>query len=111
MKAGDIMTHRVVTTSPDASILEAARLMLQFRVSGLPVVEAGGNLVGVVTEADFLRRAETRTERGRPRWLEFLFGPCKLASEYVHSHGRKVAEVMTADLHTITEDTPLDQVV
>lgn len=111
MQARDVMTHRVIFTRPDASILEAARLMLQNKISGLPVVDAGGNLVGVVTEGDFLRRAETRTELKRPRWLEFLFGPGKLASEYAHTHGRKVAEVMTIGLHTVTEDTPLDEIV
>ncbi len=111
MKASDVMTHRVISVDPDASILEAARLMLQNRISGLPVVDTKGNLVGVVTEGDFLRRVETKTERRRSRWLEFMAGPGKLASEYVHSHGRKVREVMTTELRTITEDTPLDEVV
>lgn len=111
MKARNVMTRRVVSVSPDASILEAVRLMLQNRISGLPVVEGGGDLVGIVSEGDFLRRAEIKTERRRSRWLELLAGPGKLASEYVHSHGRKVRQVMTTDLHTITEDTPLDEVV
>ena len=111
MKARDVMTHHVISVSPDASILEAVRLMLQNRISGLPVVDTDGDLVGVVTEGDFLRRAETNTERRRSRWLEFLAGPGKLANEYVHSHGRKVGQVMTTDVYTITEDTPLEEVV
>jgi CBS domain-containing protein len=101
----------VVTVSPDASILEAARLMLQNRISGLLVVDGRGRLTGVVTEGDFLRRAETDTDRRRSRWLEFLLGPGRLATDYVHSHGRKVEEVMTADPRTVSEDTPLEQVV
>jgi hypothetical protein len=60
---------------------------------------------------DFLRRAEAGTERKRPRWLEFITGPGRLADEYVHSHGRKVAEVMTPDPITVTEDTPVDEIV
>ena len=58
--------------------------MLQNRISGLPVVDADGNLVGMVTEGDFLRRGEIGTERRRPKWLEFLIGPGRLADEYVH---------------------------
>jgi predicted transcriptional regulator len=64
-----------------------------------------------VTEGYFLRRAETGTERKRPRWLEFLVGPNRLAEEYVESHARKVGEMMTRDPITITEDTPLDEIV
>jgi CBS domain-containing protein len=111
MKAGDIMSARVVSISPDAGVLEAVRLMLQNHISGLPVIDASGALVGVVTEGDFLRRAETGTERKRPRWLEFLVGPNRLAEEYVESHARKVGEVMTREPITITEDTPLDEIV
>ena len=111
MKASDVMTRRVITVGRDASILEAARLMLQKKVSGLPVVDDQRKLIGIVTEGDFLRRAETATERKRPPWLEFLIGPGRLADEYVHSHGRKVEEVMTPDPRTVTEDTPLEAVV
>ncbi|HXW29615.1 MAG TPA: CBS domain-containing protein, partial [Xanthobacteraceae bacterium] len=111
MNAGDIMTPRVVSVRPDASILEAMQLMLANRISGLPVIAGNGKLVGIVTEGDFLRRAETGTQRVRRRWLEFFTGPGKLAEEYVHTHGRKVFDVMTPDPVTITDDTPLDVVV
>jgi CBS domain-containing protein len=69
MKASDIMTRRVVTVRADASILEAGRLMLESKISGLPVVDGGGRLVGIVTERDFLRRAEMAAEPKRPRWF------------------------------------------
>ena len=111
MKAKDIMTHRVISIEPTATVLQAVRLMLQNRISGLPVVDASGNLVGIVTEGDFLRRSEMATERKRPRWLEFLLGSGQSADNYVQSHGRKVEEVMTRDLRTATEDTPLEDVV
>ena len=107
MKAADVMTTHVISVAPDESILKCVRLMLEYRISGLPVVDAKGSLVGIVTEGDFLRRAETGTERKRPRWLEFFTGPGRLAGEYVQSHGRKVAEVMTSDPITIAEDTPV----
>jgi len=111
MKARDVMSPRVVSVEADASILQAVRLMLQYRISGLPVVGAKGTLVGMVTEGDFLRRAEIGTERRRSRWLEFLAGPGRLADEYVHACGRRVEEVMTRDPVAITEDTPLDEAV
>jgi CBS domain-containing protein len=111
MKVTDVMTRDVVSIGPDASILEAVRLMLQHKISGLPVIDASGNLQGVVTEGDFLHRAETGTAPKRPRWVEFLIGPGKLATEYVHTSGRKVGEVMTPDVRTVTEDAPLETVV
>ena len=85
--------------------------MLQRHISGSPVVDKQAHLVGIVTEGDFLRRAETGTQRHRPRWLEFLIGPGRLADEYTRSHGRKVHEIMTPDPITVTEQTPLDEVV
>jgi signal-transduction protein with cAMP-binding, CBS, and nucleotidyltransferase domain len=85
--------------------------MLQRHISGLPVVDKDGRVAGIVTEGDFLRRAETGTQRRRPRWLEYLVGPGRLADEYARTHGRKVGEIMTTDPTTITEDAPLDEVV
>jgi CBS domain-containing protein len=111
MKVKDVMTRKVLSIEPTASVLQAIHSMLQNRISGLPVVDAEGILVGVVTEGDFLRRTETATERHRPRWLEFLVGPGRLADEYVHTHARKIADVMTSDPYTVTEDTPLEDVV
>ncbi len=64
MRTSDVMTRRVVTVEPSASVLQAIRLMLQNRISGLPVVDTNGVLVGLVTEGDFLRRTETRLKSG-----------------------------------------------
>ena len=111
MKARDVMTSTVISVQPDATILQAARQMLQHHISGLPVIDHDGGLVGILSEGDFLRRQETSTERRRSRWLEFLMGPGRLAVEYSHSHGSKVAEVMTTDVHTVTEDTSLEDIV
>ena len=107
MKAKDIMSRNLVTISADATILEGARLMLQHHISGLPVVDASGKLVGIVSEGDFLRRRETGTERRRSRWLEFLIGPGKIASEYTRSNSMRVSEVMTENVQAVSEDTSL----
>lgn len=111
MKVADVMTRAVVTIDKAAPVGRAIRLILQHRISGLPVVDADGRLEGIVTEGDFLHRAETGTQRRRPRWLEFLLGPGRLAQEYVHTHGRFVGDVMTRRVVTVSEDTPLDDVV
>jgi len=105
------MTSPVVSIAPDTPVLQAVRIMLQRHISGLPVIDKDGRLIGIVTEGDFLRRAETGTQRKRPRWLEYLVGPGRLADEYTRSHGRKVEEIMTAEPLTVTEDAPLDEVV
>jgi CBS domain-containing protein len=110
MNATDLMTRSVVSIRPDASVLDAARLMLYHKVSGLPVVEAGGTLVGIITEGDFMRRAEIGAERRRPPWIEFFTPPGRLAEEYVHASGRKVHEVMSTELHTVTEEAPLPEI-
>lgn len=111
MKASDVMTRDIVSIGPDASVLEAVQLMLDRRISGLPVVDAAGSLQGIVTEGDFLRRTETGTERKRSRFVEFLLGPGRLAAEYAHASGRKVSEVMTLNVRTVAEDAPLERVV
>lgn len=111
MKVGDVMTRGVLSAKPGDTVAQAVHVMLKAGVSGLPVLDAGGRLAGIVTEGDFLRRAETHTERRRPRWLEFLVGPGRLAEEYAHTHARKVSEVMTRDVATVREDTPLDEAV
>src|SRR3974390_615676 len=111
MKAEDVMTRDVISIDPNATVLQAARLMLQHHISGLAVIDGSSNRVGVLSEGDFLRRRETKTERRRSRWLEFLMGPGRVADEYTHSHGNKVSEVMTAEVQTVEQDTALEDIV
>jgi CBS domain-containing protein len=111
MRAHQIMTRSVITVTPQTTIVDAANLMLERHVSGLPVVDTNGKLVGIVSEGDFIRRSEIGTGRKRGRWLRFILGPGKSASDFVHEHGRKVSEVMTKSPLTITEDTALADIV
>ena len=111
MNASDVMTCNILSVRPDATIAEAIRTMLDNRISGLPVIDEAGRLVGILTEGDLLRRGETGTERHRPRWLEILMGPGRLAEEYVRTHGRRIGEVMTRDPVSVTPDTPLKEIV
>jgi CBS domain-containing protein len=110
MKVADVMTRGVISLSPTDTMRRAAELMLRYDVSGLPVLDCG-RLVGIITESDFLRRSETGTERNRPRRIEFLTAPERLADEYVHSHAREVGAVMTRDVVTVDEGASLKEAV
>jgi CBS domain-containing protein len=110
MTAADVMTQNPITVRRTASILDAIRLMLEQRISGLPVVDEEGGLVGVLTEGDLLRRAEIGTERRTSKWLSILSGPNRQAEDYVRTHGRRVEEVMTTAVASVTEDAPLETI-
>jgi CBS domain-containing protein len=111
MRAHQIMTRPVITVTPETKIADAANTMLQKHVSGLPVVDAAGKLVGVVSEGDFIRRSEIGTQRKRGRFLKFILGPGKAATDFVHEHGSRISEIMTPEPLTITEDTGLEAIV
>jgi CBS domain-containing protein len=111
MNVADIMTQPVISVTPETKIAEAARLMLQHRISGLPAVESKGVVVGIVTEGDLLRRSELGTERHRARWVELLIGPGRLAQDYVDAHARTVGEVMTGDVVSVSPRATLSAVV
>lgn len=111
MKIRDVMTIDPAVASAGTSVFEAMRLMLEHRVSGLPVTDAHGVLVGIVTEGDFLRRGELGTEKHRRRWVEWLTSPGKLADEYTDAHALSVGQIMTTDVQTITPDAALVEAV
>ncbi len=111
MRAHQIMTKDVVTVTPHTSIEDAARIMLRMHISGLPVQDDAGTLVGMVSQSDFLRRTEIGTGRKRPAWLQFLIGPGRAAADFVHERGRKVEDVMSGNPVTVVENTPLEELV
>lgn len=110
MKASNVMTRAVVTVSPDASIEEAAKLMIQNRISGLPVID-NGTVCGILSEGDLLRRAETGTEKPRSSWLRLLLSPGRQARDYVRTHARRVDELMSRNVISVAPQTPLTDVV
>jgi CBS domain-containing protein len=111
MRTHQVMTRKVITVKIATPIVDAANIMLENYVSGLPVTDEAGRLVGIVSQGDFIRRAEIGTQRKRGRWLKFLLGPGKVASDFVHERGRKVGEIMTLDPRTVTEDATLEDIV
>src|SRR5690242_2232659 len=104
MKVADVMTRTPIAVRLDATLLEAAKTMVQARVSGLPVVDDEGSLVGMISEGDLLRRAELGTT-GRPanRLLTFL-SPGRAALDYVRTHGLSVSEVMSDNVIWVNPD-------
>lgn len=111
MKVSDAMTGGVRTVFVDDSVTFAMRLMLDSHLSGLPVIDRRGQLAGMLTEGDLMRRVELGTEHRHPHWLELVLSPRRLAQEYVDTHGRRVDEVMTIDVVTVDKSMPLEDAV
>lgn len=110
MNAADVMTPDVITVQTHTPLDQIVALMLNHGISGLPVMD-GEALVGIVTEGDLLRRVELGTTPHRPHWLELFSAATPLAAEYARTHGRKAGDMMTADVVTVGEDTPLADIV
>jgi CBS domain-containing protein len=110
MRAIDVMTSQVVTATQQTTVQDAAKLMINNRISGLPIVDGDRQLVGIVTEGDLLRRTETGTERQRSRWSEWFSPNSRLAAEYIKSHARRLADIITRDVVSVTELATLGEI-
>ena len=110
-RARDIMSQPALAIGPGTSLGQAVALMTEHRISGVPVVDADGRPIGMLTEGDLLRRVETGTLGDRPGWLASVFRPGALAGDYVRTHGRRVEEIMTTGVISVEEDARLSQVV
>ena len=110
MKAADIMVSPVITVGPDATVQDVAEILIRNRISAVPVLSQQGKILGIVSEGDLLRRVESGTQRARSWWLELLTSKFTLRDEYVKSHSRKVTDVMTSDVLTVSPDTRLGDV-
>jgi CBS domain-containing protein len=111
MRVRDVMTYGPISVPETASLAEAAETLLRARVSAVLVTDSDNALAGILSEGDLMRRSELGSDQKRPRWLEALLSGGRLASSYVHSHGRKVGEIMTRKLVTTTEDADLGEAV
>jgi CBS domain-containing protein len=108
--AADIMVRDVVTIGPDESVARAAALMTANDVSALPVISTDGRLVGIISEADLLRREEIGTAINRPSWVETITPATTLAADFVKSHGKRVADLMSKDVISVGEASSLNEV-
>jgi CBS domain-containing protein len=107
MRALDIMTTDVVTVSPETGVRDIAKQMVEHHISGLPVVDVAGRLVGIVTDGDLYRRVELGTGKQRSSWLEIFGLDSTQAREYVAEHANTAADVMTTRVFSVTPRVPV----
>ena len=107
MQAKDIMTTDVVTVGPAAEAAEVARLMLQRRISAVPVVDGKRRVLGIVSEGDLIRRAEGGAELRRSRWLVLL---ADRTAEFIKAYGTRAKDLMTRDVITVPEEATLAEI-
>lgn len=110
MQARDIMAKPVLTAKPATTVADIASLMAEKRISGLPIVDEDGNLVGVVSETDLLHRSETGTERRRKWWMRILLDSETLARDYVKTHGKHASDIMSPYVISVSADADLRHV-
>lgn len=112
MLASDIMTADVVTAAPDSSVESISKLMLKHNISGLPVVDEGGAVLGIVTEGDLIKRQQSDATKssGTSWWLRLLSDQRTDAGDYIKTHGTRAAEIMTRNVVTVSEDTPVGDI-
>ena len=110
MRAAQVMTPDVLSISTDATVFEAAEALVGAGVSAMPVVDDAGTMVGIVSEADLMRRVEIGTEPHKS-WLQRMFSDdAASAKEYVGLHSRRVTDVMTSTVVTAHVDDTLGHV-
>ncbi len=110
--AGELMTRDVAVVQPDTSLMEAVRLMAHRGISGLPVVDDAGTIVGILTEGDLVRWHEGCSEK-QARWLDMLAEGGNLAPSFlanIRDARNKVKTVMSTGVVTVNEDTPAREV-
>jgi CBS-domain-containing membrane protein len=108
MQAQDVMTTWVATIPADATVQEAAKLMLERRISALPVMNRKDRVIAIVSEGDLVRRTELGTEAAHSWWLwAFAEGS---ARDYVKTHGASVRDVMTSPAVSVRRTTSLQEI-
>jgi CBS domain-containing protein len=110
MQARDVMVSPVITVGKIATVRDVAKILLEKRISAVPVVDHTGKVIGIVTESDLMHRAEAGTERPYSWWVRFLAGDAMIAADYVKSHAAKVEDIMTSNVVTATPETPLHEI-
>ena len=107
MRAKQVMSRLVHTVAADASVYDAAQVLLNAGISAAPVVDVDGRMIGIVSEADLMYRTEIGTVPGKS-WLQrLLVDDAMMARDYIRSHSHRVADVMTKNVVTAGEATPL----
>ncbi len=109
MLARDVMTKDVVTVEPDTSVQAVADTLIKHRISAVPVVDKSGQVVGIVSEGDLIRRLEDR-EKADSWWLSLFSSKYDDAADFVKARGRHARDVATANVVSVAEDTPVSEI-
>ena len=107
MHAIDVMTSKVISVDENGTVPVVAKLLAERGISAVPVVDKNNRVIGMVSEGDLLHRAETGTERRRAWWLDMMASTNRLAGDYIKSHSLQVKDVMTRNVLSVTETTPI----
>jgi CBS domain-containing protein len=110
MLAKDVMTTAVLTALPGTDVREIAGMLLERRISAVPIVDERGKLRGIVSEGDLINRPESGTQHRQSWWLRLVSAPEEQARDYLRAHGTRAQDVMTEDVITVAEDTPLSKI-
>ncbi len=110
MRVSDVMTKGVVAIPATATVYEAAELLVNTRVSGMPVIDQGGKMVGIVSEGDLIGHIEAGPDDADSDILREIADDAAAAAVYVKSHSRRVSDVMTKDVLTCTEDARVEDI-
>jgi CBS domain-containing protein len=111
MNASDVMRTSFTSVTPTAPLLEAAQLLLKTNQRALPVMDDGGELLGIISEGDFLHRNELGISPPAGNWLESLLGVEENSPARTRMNALRVEEVMTKDPLCVDEEASLDEVV
>ena len=110
MQASDIMTTKLVTATPDTQIDEIANLMMEHNVSGVPIVDDGGAVVGIVSEGDLLRRVEGAADRPRGRLARLFLIEWPSTTDFIQQRGRRARDIMTRNVVSVTLDMSVGEI-
>jgi CBS domain-containing protein len=111
MNAAEVMTHSVITATPDTPVRSIAKLLAEKNIGAAPVIDAHGTVVGIISEGDLLRRKELGTERHRRPLAAFVASNLTLEDEYIRSHASKASDIMRRNVITAAPDTSLSDIV
>lgn len=107
MQAQDIMTKNVVSAAADTTIEQISALMMKNHVSAVPVLDGGGNIIGLVSEGDLMRRVQGSGKAAKSWWLSLFSGSDETPQDFVAMRGRHARDIMTRDVQTVSPETPV----
>lgn len=110
MLARDVMTTSIVTVRPETEVSDIAALLLEHRISAVPVIDGDARVLGIVSEGDLINRPEGATRHRTSWWLELLRGTQDQTRDYLKTHGRRAEDVMTPEVVSVAEDTPIAEI-